>query len=326
MNVQLTTLKETILNILTRSGYTEPEAATIMEVLLYAQLRGNNQGIVKLIGAGMPKSPNAGSMRLIKDTKLSALIDGAQNAGMVALQYAMELAISKATEHGIAIVGTNNTNTSTGAIGYYAKMAADKGLIGLVFSGSGNFVAFHGSYEPIFGTNPMAYAFPVAGGSPLVFDMATAAIARYGLIEAKTAGRTIPNDVAYDDQGQATDDPGAALAGATRTFAGYKGAALALMIELLTGQLVGTGHQVDGKKQDWGNLVVVIDPDALIGRDEFARNVAALVEQLQNAKRLPGVESILLPGQRGNQIMTQAESSGAIEIEDNLWAALQAQA
>jgi len=323
VNVRLTTLKQTILKILAKSGYSESEAGTIMDVLLYAQLRGNNQGIVKLIGAGMPKSPVAGTIRTIKDAKLSALLDGAQNAGMVVLKQATELAIQKATEHGLAIVGTNNTNTSTGAIGYYAKMAADRGLIGLVFSGSGNFVAFEGSYEPIFGTNPMAYAFPVADSEPIVFDMATAAIARFGLIEAQTAGRTIPDHVAYDDQGQPTTDPGAALAGATRTFGGYKGAALALMIEVLTGQLVGTGHTADGKKTDWGSLVLVIDPDALIGREEFARNTQTLVTQLQNAKKLADNPEIMLPGQRGNRILAYVEASEAIEIEDNLWTALQ---
>jgi LDH2 family malate/lactate/ureidoglycolate dehydrogenase len=338
MKVRLDELKRTTLKVLSESGYPPEEAAVILDVLMYAQLRGNNQGIVKLIGAGMPRHPEARSIQVVKETKLSALLDGGKNAGMVAMNRALELALEKAREHGAGIVGTRNTRTSTGAIGYYANQIARAGYIGLAFSGSGEYVAMHGSYEPIFGTNPLAIGVPVAGRqsrdesaldaqhSTIVLDMATAAIAWFGLVEARTAGQSIPGDVAYDAQGQLTTDPAAALSGAIRAFGGHKGAGLAFMIEALTHGLVGTTPGADGKKDDWGNLIVVIDPELLGDREAFAQRVSELAVRVKATKRLPGADEILVPGERGNRILESALRENAIEVEDKLWQALKEKA
>lgn len=185
---------------------------------------------MKLIGKGIPKNPAARKIIVEKETKISARINGNHNAGAIVMKQAMDRAIAKAKEHGIGIVGTNNTNTSTGALGYWAGQIACSGLIGFVFAGSPETVCYHGSYEPIFGTNPMAIGFPT-DQDPIVLDMATATMAYYGLIEAKTAGRKIPPDIAYDGQGNLTDDPEKAMNGALRPFdKSYKSAGLSLMV------------------------------------------------------------------------------------------------
>jgi LDH2 family malate/lactate/ureidoglycolate dehydrogenase len=261
-------------------------------------------------------------VQVVKDTKLSALLDGGRNAGMVALKRAVDIAIEKAGTHGVGIVGTNNTNSSTGAIGYYANQIALAGFIGFIFAGSGEYVAMHGSYEPLFGTNPLAIGVPTSD-TPVVFDMATAAIARFGVIEAKTAGRSIPGDVAYDANGNPTTDPAAALAGAIRAFGGYKGAALALMVEILTRPLVNTTPNAEGKKTDWGNLVIALDPELLLDRAEFTQNVSELMQKVKATRKLPDVDEILIPGERGNRVWAAVKRTGQVEIEDQLWAALQ---
>lgn len=322
MQIRVDELKQVTLQVLASSGYPPEEATAILEVLMYAQLRGNNQGVVKLIGAGMPRSNAAQPISIVKDTKLSALVDGGKNTGMVVLSYATDLAIQKAREHGVGIVGTNNTNTSTGAIGYYASRIAQQGCIGLVFAGSAEFMAMYGSYEALLGTNPLAYGIPTAG-KPIVFDMATAAIARFGIVEAKTAGRALPEGVAYDAQGNLTTDAAAALGGAIRVFGGYKGAALALLVEILTHPLVSTSPDANGRKTDWGNLVMAIDPELLADRDTFEQRVSGFVERLKTAHKLDGIDEILVPGERGDRLLEQAESSGMVEIDAALWAALQ---
>ncbi|MDK3158163.1 Ldh family oxidoreductase [Kamptonema cortianum] len=322
MRVPLEQLKATTLTILAHSGYPPEEAQIIHDVLMYAQLRGNNQGIVKLIGAGMPRDPNAKPIAIIRDHKLAALIDGGRNSGMVVVQKALEMALEKAAGHGVGIVGTNNTTSSTGAIGYYASMAARAGYIAFVFAGSHEYVAMHGAYEPIFGTNPLAIGIP-AEGEPLVFDMATSAIARFGIIEAQTAGKPLPEGVAWDAHGQPTTDPGAALAGAIRAFGGYKGAALAMMVEILTHQWVDTKQDASGKKIDAGNLIMLIDPALLTDAEAFRSRVEALRQQVKATKRLPGVDEILTPGERGNRLYQQILAEGIVEIEDRLWTALE---
>ena len=322
MKIKIDELKRVTLQVLARGGYPPDEAETILSVLMYAQLRGNNQGIVKLIGAGMPRDKACKPISVIKDTKLSALLDGGRNSGMVVVTHAMNIAIQKASEHGVGIVGTNNTNSSTGAIGYYASQIAQAGYIGLVFSGSGEYMAMYGSYEPLFGTNPLAFGIPTTG-KPIVFDMATAAIARFGIVEAKTAGRTIPEGVAYDKNGQITTDPGAALGGAIRAFGGYKGAALALLVEVLTHPLVSTTKDDQGYKTDWGNLVIVIDPELLVDGDTFAERTSHLIQRLKDARRLPGIDEILVPGERGDRFMEAVIRAGSIDVEDQLWTALQ---
>src|SRR3989344_2521933 len=197
MKIKIDELKKLTEKALLKYGYISAEAVIIQDVLLFAQMRGNNQGVVKLIGKGIPKAQDEGEIKIEKETKLSALVNGSKNHAMVVVSYAADLAVKKAKEHGVGIVGINRINTSSGAIGYYAKKIADQNLLGLIFTGSPELVAAFGSYEPIFGTNPLAVGIPTLH-DPLVFDMATAAMAYFGVVEANTAGRLLPEDIAYN--------------------------------------------------------------------------------------------------------------------------------
>lgn len=88
-----------------------------MQVLFYAQLRDNNQGIVKITSGGLNKSPNSTVPVIEKETRLSALINGNNSAGMLVLNMATDMAIERAKGQGFGIVGTNHTPSSTGALG-----------------------------------------------------------------------------------------------------------------------------------------------------------------------------------------------------------------
>lgn len=247
MKVKIADLESVSKKALNKYGYTEDESKTILDILMYAQLRGNNQGLVKLIGKGIPKSHEAADVQVTKETKLSAMIDGGKNMGMVAMKLAMEMAITKAREHGFGIVGTYNTYSSTGALGYYATEIAKQGLIGFAFAGSPPTVAPYGSNEALYGTNPLAIGVP-ADPEPVTLDMATAAMAYYGLIEAKTAGKQLTEGVAYDKDGNPTTDPGAAMSGAIKGFDGYKGSGLGFMVTAFTGPLVGAAFAGVGER------------------------------------------------------------------------------
>lgn len=318
MKIKISELKKLVSLSLKKYGYSSKESEIISEILFYAQLRGNNQGIVKLTGKGIPKNPEAKKIEIVKETKLSALLDGHKNMGMLVLKQATEMAIKKAKRHGFGMVGTNNTNTSTGAIGYYANKIAREGLIGFIFAGSPETVTTLGSYEPIFGTNPLAIGIPTKG-EPIVLDMATAIMAYYGLIEAKTAGRKIPDGIAYDDKGKFTTDPAKAMDGALLPFdKDRKGAGLALMVEVLTGPLVGASFVGIGDSSNWGNLVWVIDPEILVDTKSFKRNTQKLVERVKSTKKIKGYKEIYVPGEKGNKLTKERIKSGEIDVEVNL--------
>jgi len=319
MKVDLKELEDLTTRAIKNYGYDDVETATIRDMLLYAQLRGNSQGVVKLIGKGIPKNRDAGEIKIEKETALSARINGNQNQAMLVVKKALEVVLEKAKLSGIGIVGTFNTSTSSGAIGYVASEIARQELLGLVFASSPPRVAATGSYEPIFGTNPLAIGIP-ARPNPIVLDMSTAAMTFFGLIEAQTAGEKIPNDVAYDRDGNPTTDPAMAMKGAIRSFdRGYKGSGLAMIIEIFGGPLVGAACAgVGDSTKNWGHLVLAVDPGLLGERGEFIEKVTTLIENVKKTGKLPGITEILVPGEKGNRQTEQVRKSGTVEIEKNL--------
>ena len=323
MKITLDELTRLTDRALANSGYSQSEIPPIRQALLYAQVRGNNQGVVKLIGAGMPKNPQAGEIAIVKETPVSASIDGGQNQAMIVMHRAVEVAIEKAKKSGIAVVGASNTSTSSGAVGNYAMQLAQQGLIGIVVGRSTERVAMYGSCEPVFGTNPIAIAVPCQP-SPIVLDMSTAAVSYFGLVEAKTAGKKIRDDMAYDGQGNPTDDPAAAIQGAIRSFdRSFKGSGLALMAEILAGPLVGAAFcGLGNSKKNWGHFMLAIDPGLLGEPAEFTADVAAIQAKIKSTRRLQGVNEIFLPGEQEERLARRCQETGEIEIEDNLLAGL----
>jgi len=321
MKIKLTELKTLSLQALEKYGYTHEESAIILDLLMYAQLRGNNQGIVKLIGKGIPKSEKALSPTIEKETPTTALINANATMEALAMQQAVDLVVSKAKKMGIAIVGTHNGSGSSGAIGYWSRKIAEQGLIGITMSsypfGS---VPPHGSYEPLFCTNPIAWGVPTAG-EPIVLDMASSAIAYFGLVEAKTKGVQLPEKLGYDSEGNETADPEKIMDGATKPFDdGYKGAGLALMVQIIGGALVGADF-LNGSDND-GNVIIAINPDSMAGREYFIGEVTKMISAIKNAKKLNGVTEIMVPGERGDTIKAAVLASDEIEVEDNLLAEL----
>jgi len=241
---------------------------------------------------------------------------------MVVVSHATGIAVRKARDRGIAIVGVNHINTSSGALGYYARLIAQAGLVGFVFAEASEMVAPEGSHERVLGTNPLAIGMPSDGG-PLVLDLATSAMAYYGVIEARTAGRRLPDGAAFDKDRKPTTDPGDVIdGGALRTFdGGPKSSGLSLMVQALAGPLVGAAFAGIGDMaaNAAGHLIMAFDPDLLGGRDALKSNVARLVTRVKGAKRLPGVDEILVPGERGDRATRRALAADEVEIEDNLY-------
>jgi LDH2 family malate/lactate/ureidoglycolate dehydrogenase len=319
MKISVSELEDLTARAVRSFGYNDEEVRVISDVLLYAQLRGNNQGVAKLIGKGIPMDPGAGEITVELETPISVKINGNRNHAMVVVRKAMDMVVDKAKRSGFGIAGTFNTNTSSGAIGYFASELAKQGLIGFLFGRSPERVAMHGSCEPVFGTNPIAVGIP-AEPDPIVLDMSTAAISFYGLVEAETAGRTIPDDVAYNAEGEPTTSPREAIKGAIRSFdRSYKGSGLGLVGEILAGPLAGAAFcGIGDSKGNWGHLVFAIDPGILGDREEFIRSVGEICRKVKATRKLPEITETFLPGERGSQLASERLACGEIEVEDNL--------
>lgn len=317
MKVAIQQLRDTVKRGVEKLGYNGEEAQIIADVLLYAQLRGNNQGITKIATGGVPKSSDLEEFRITKQEKCGALLSGGHS--MATTAKAVDMATELAGQHGVGVVGVNHTFTSSGAIGYFSRAIAKKGYIGFVCTGNGEFafVAPTGSAEPKLGTNPFSYAFPYKGGE-VVFDNATAAMAYFGIVEAKLKGEPLPEGVGFDKNGVPSTNAADVLEGSITTFAQHKGFGLSLLVQLLGGPFTSSGIPGYNESDGSGTFVLAIDPGLLSTKDEFMKRSTELVTSMKQAKPLPG-QTVWLPGERGDQLAEEVELSGFIEVPDAIW-------
>ncbi len=317
MNVKVNELQEKVLAGVNKLGYKGGDAQTIVDVLMYAQLRGNNQGITKIATGGVPRAEDVQEYKVEKQNKSGALVSGGHS--MVATNNAVELALNLADEHGVGVVGVNHTFTSSGAIGYFSRQIAKKGYIGFICVGNGSFafVAPDGSAEPKLGTNPFSYAFPYTGGE-VVFDNATAAMAFFGIVEANLKGEPLPAGIGYDKDGNASTDASAVLDGSVATFAAHKGYGLSLLVQLLGGPFSMAATPGVNEEDGAGTFVLAIDAGLLAGKDEYFRRATELVGQIKAAKPLQD-RQVLLPGEHGDSLAKKAIESNSIEVADEIW-------
>lgn len=224
-------------------------------------------------------------------------VDAKGGFAQPALAAARPLLVEKARAAGIAVLAIHNSHHFA-ALWPDVEPFADEGLVALSVVNSMTCVVPHGARKPLFGTNPIAFAAPCAGHDPIVFDMATSAMAHGDVQIAARAGEQLPLGIGVDAAGQSTTDPKAILeGGALLPFGGHKGSALSMMVELLAAALTGGNFswefdwaQHPGAKTPWtGQLIIVIDPSKAEG-ERFALRSRELVEQMQAAglTRMPG--------------------------------------
>jgi len=171
-------------------------------------------------------------------------------------------------------------------------------MVGLAFGNSPSAMPAAGGRTPLFGTNPIAAVFPRRAAPPLSIDLSLSEAARGKVMVAAKEGRPIPLGWALDRDGQPTTDAKAALAGSMLAMGGTKGAMLALVVELLVTALTGAalGFEAssffvdEGNRPRIGQAFLVIDPDALAGRDVFDERIETLIAAMQqdDGVRLPG--------------------------------------
>jgi delta1-piperideine-2-carboxylate reductase len=224
-------------------------------------------------------------------------VDAKGGFAQPAMQAAKALVMEKARSAGIAILAIRNSHHFA-ALWPDVEPFATQGLVALSVVNSMTCVVPHDAQKPLFGTNPIAFAAPRAEGPPIVFDMATSAIAHGDVQIAAREGRLLPPGMGVDRNGEPTVDPKAILdSGALLPFGGYKGSALSMMVELLSAALTGGNFSFEfdmskapGAQTPWtGQVIIAIDPDKGSGQ-AFAERSEELVRQMHGVgqQRLPG--------------------------------------
>lgn len=320
-NVELQTLSFVELSalleqIFVRHGTSPEVAAVLANNCASAERDGSHshgifriKGYLSSLAAGwvdgkvVPKVEDAGAAFV--------RVDAGGGFAQPALEAAKALLIAKARSAGIAILAIRNSHHFA-ALWPDVEPFAEQGLVALSVVNSMTCVVPHDAQQPLFGTNPIAFAAPRAGGQPIVFDMATSAIAHGDVQIAAREGRLLPAGMGVDRAGEPTCDPKAILdGGALLPFGGYKGSALSMMVELLAAALTGGNFSFEfdwsehpGAQTPWtGQLIIVIDPDKGRGQD-FAARSEELVRQMH------GVGQTRMPGDRRYAQRAQSLISG----------------
>jgi L-2-hydroxycarboxylate dehydrogenase (NAD+) len=300
-------------------GYDGEEARIVADHVIDAALCGYEySGLAKILN--IPEHARFKLPRrkpsLLRETPVSALYDGGNNVGMLALHYAADAAIAKARQAGIALVGVTNSWVS-GRSAHYVERMARADLVAIHTAASSRMVAPLGGAKPALGTNPIAFAVPAAH-DVVVFDMGTSAFMMTELMLRERLGQELPDGVALDDAGHPTRDPTAARLGALLPFGGHKGYGLALMIHAL-GVLAGSALDVDG---DNGYLFIVFKPELLQPLADFKRAMTALIERVKATPRQQGVSEIRVPSEHAFRERARLLRDG-LEIDRAVFAALE---
>ena len=214
-----------------------------------------------------------------------------------ACELAVREAMRRAGEYGVSFVAVTNSN-HFGVAAHHLRPVAEAGMVGLAFSNSPAAMPAWGGKRALFGTNPIAAVFPRRNAEPIVIDLSLSEVARGKIMVAAQGGKPIPPGWALDKDGKPTTDARAALEGSMLPAGGVKGAMLALTVELLVCALTGAnfGYEADsflteeGRASKVGQAFLVIDPQALAGREVFLDRVEALVAAMleDGGVRLPG--------------------------------------
>ena len=293
--------------VLKKAGLGERNAFTLTESLLFGDLRG-------LAAHGVARLPeylarvNAGVMKLDppmpveRETPGSALLDANNGLGQVAGAKAMAMAIEKAKSNGVALVAVKNSN-HFGAAAYFARMACEADMIGLVTTNAAPSIAPYGAKVALVGTNPLCAAIPAANRRPILLDMATSVVARGKIWLAGLAGKKIPLGWALDPEGRPTEDPIAGQAGSLEAIGGAKGAGLSLVIDILCGVMTGTGLSGDVRliadltaPSHTAHLLMAINVARFIDVNVFKNNIDKVIERVKSLPSVSGSE-IFLPGE-----------------------------
>jgi ureidoglycolate dehydrogenase (NAD+) len=302
--------------LLSAGGFRTDHAEITADLLVWANLRGiDSHGVLRI-----PRYVEMAEQGIIVSERdpitlhefgAIAVLDGGKCPGAVGMSAARDRAGRLARKFGIGWCAIRETSHS-GAVGYYTSKLADEGMVGIAMSASKPLMAYYGAKGETLSTNPLSIAVPTRDNAPLILDMSTAAVALGKIMAAKDAGRSIPEGWAIDVDGKPATDPAAVAA--VLPMAGAKGSGLSLMIEVLTSILPGNpviAPALLGRINERMNgAVIALAPEAFGDAEQFAADVAEIVDVIHRLKPLDPEIPVLLPGERSAAERAKRDAHG----------------
>jgi ureidoglycolate dehydrogenase (NAD+) len=328
-------LEQWTVDLLRAAGVDPGEATVVARMMVWADTAGRTtQGVwrlpellnkFKLGGIRSPSRPE-----FVRKSGSVDSLDGRDGFGQYVAFLAMNRAVEIARRTGIGMVAVRNSS-HFGAAAAYAELAAKSDQIGLVMTNASRRVAPHGGRDPVFGTNPIAFAAPLEDGRPLLIDFSTSASSGSAVRKAVQEGRKIEAHVMVDDRDRTLTDISKVMQAPLLPFGGAKGSCLALMVEVLCGVLTGGRISAEipstinepEKSQHLGHLMLAIDIGTFLEPADYRRRMDQLISEIKNSNPCDGSTGARIPGESRWRHRERHLKDG-IEIDVNTLEALDA--
>jgi len=290
-------------NVMLANGCDTANAEALADIICRAERDGSHShglfrvpGYVKALKSGKVDGKAKATIRHLTPAVIQ--VDGHGCFAPLAQAVGLPVLTEATAKIGIAalsLVGVHHF----AALWPETEYLADRGFVGIACTAYMPSVAPAGSNEALFGTNPLSFAWPRPGHNPVVYDMATASMAMGDVQIAARDGREVPLGTGLDANGQLTTDPAAIAKGVLLPFGGYKGSAIAMMVELLAAGMTGEQFSFEARDTDnkdggpprGGEMIIGMSP-AIIAGDGWQDHVEGFVQKLSN------IEGVRMPGAR----------------------------
>ena len=325
-------LHDVVRRVLDAAGASAENATRMADALVSANMRGvDTHGVFHLNGYVQAildgKLDAAASPSIVRETANTALVDGNRTFGHVAAKFATDIAVRKAKENDVAVVGMVRAE-HIGRLGEYAEMAAAEGVVAIV-SGAGYMLgnkvaAPYGGSKGLLSSNPIAIGFPGGEEPGMVFDYATTAMANSKMNLYKMRNEELPAGTVIDKDGYPTTNPTAVQEGGyLLPFGGHKGYALMMAVEFLGQVLVGSDAvEDDGMGTQsmvrQGVSIIAIRADVFRPDADFRRRADELVREARGIPPAPGFKEVMAPGDPESRAQAQRSAEG-IPVPDKVW-------
>jgi LDH2 family malate/lactate/ureidoglycolate dehydrogenase len=324
-------LSQQVSQLFVAAGTPEDIAQRVAESLVLSDMMGHaSHGVIRVsIYLDRIKQgslvPDARPL-LVRETAVTGLVDGQNGLGQLTAHYGATLACEKAEAEGLAAVGLFNCQ-HVGRLGEWVGLAATRGLIGLAFCSSGppgGLVTPFGGAGRVFGTNPIAAAIPAADRPAIVIDFATSVSAEGKLKIARNLGQPVPEGTILNRDGQSSTNPEDFYEGGVMLpFGGHKGSALALLVDVLGGIIIGAGcASLEESNLVNGVLFLMLNPGVFQTHEAIERDLGELLGTIKATPPAAGFEEVLLPGEPEQRKLAQ-QRQGGVRVDETTWENLQ---